>query len=430
MNRRVRTPIRGIFMRFLIFGLISAVFILLFSLICLHLYILTKWKLHVPGQFYYFSNKSTPKSGADIDLKDKHNLQSNGVRFHYLKSFPALFVSNKHCPRYARQPIASHVGLGHRYANLVHGLLGSMQLDATFVFDANSFRNCPSGSSFRCSSYSSAISFLGLDKFITASSLSLPESVHRPINASKIDNRTVRLRIIQIERIDLLNKAKFFKYTQCNSVFEICEYCCEASSGAFENCWKNARGAFNRVRRILGDLKKQALAHSPVVSKFPVRTSRDIFRTVIISIHLRLGDIVLHVKKSFFSGVVSLVKQSLPSSSIEIYLFFNAATLPPRFEFDNDTRGILNMVNDLSEIDTLHHWCESDVLVATGSSFPFIAFGSCNVPVLMSTVPKEGIVGTYDMEGIVWLDDNGRVLPESQNVDITERLSFQDGGHQ
>lgn len=67
-------------------------------------------------------------------------------------------------------------------------------------------------------------------------------------------------------------------------------------------------------------------------------------------------------------------------------------------------------VTEMNEAETLFHMFNADVLVGTGSAFPYVAMAVSWKPVVLLGVPKEGRhAAMYLADDVVTLDDEGRV---------------------
>mmetsp|Transcript_12388 Transcript_12388/g.21906 ORF Transcript_12388/g.21906 Transcript_12388/m.21906 type:complete len:338 (+) Transcript_12388:255-1268(+) len=307
-----------------------------------------------------------------------------------------LHTHDQHCPRFATQPINCDAGIGHRYANAVFGIIMSMKMNATYMFDTTSFE-CASKN--HKVGYRRIIDLLGFRAF----------SNYSHVNVSMFLRK-------EMHHVDLM--AKIPSHDGCNTIHSFCETCC--SGGGFPNqgyCFERSIGAFNYVKIFMQQLKRNAPEFHPIYRLFPVRASRTKY-PLIVSIHLRLGDIHLIPGASFFSEAFNLIRRV--SAEMNLFVFFEATHLPSGYE------ALLNLyprlINNMSVEDTIYHWCESDVLISTGSSLPGVAFTSCDIPVMMSHMPKEGVKGYLDIEGVIWLDHSGLMQPESLSINMEANL--------
>uniref|UniRef100_A0A7S0RHX8 O-fucosyltransferase family protein n=1 Tax=Chlamydomonas leiostraca TaxID=1034604 RepID=A0A7S0RHX8_9CHLO len=334
----------------------------------------------------------------------------------------AVFTPDPACPVFATQPIHPEAGLGHRYGNMVFGLILAMRLNVTYMFDPVSFQRdytiLRKGRTLR--GYHKALSLLGLHAFVNRSH----PTIKNPTNETRPP-----LSIKKLNRVELMSDlyvavASGATPLSCWTVYELCEECCLCCDGCCPHrspsyCFMRAVGAFNYVKELMRHLKKQALPYMPDHQLFPTRSERR-SDTVIVCVHLRVGDIDLVPLPEFFPNVYDLLRHSF--RSMRVFVFIGMPEQVKQFAHIDVMEPII--VSNMSTEDTIHHWCESDVLIATGSSLPTVAFTSCSVPVMMSTIPKDGVKGCSDIEGVVWLTQDGRVFPESRSAHIANRVQM------
>ena len=319
--------------------------------------------------------------------------------------YPKFFLKHDAgCPRYATHDMDPTAGLGHKYGNLVFGVLLALKLNATYVFDADSFHYSVL---FDRQTYGHTINMWGFDAFEQRSNLNFKE-----LSSVKLTNFSV-----------FGNQPKSMA-NKCNVIFELCDQCCFCEShlpchemtSKYTNpasCFHYANGAYNYVKDVMRTLKKFAAPFTSPRMLFPARKDRK--DSFVVSFHFRVGDLTLKVGDHFIRNVMSLM--SFFHGTAYVFLDSKSAVFPT---FSSDPVVI---VRDMSVEDTLYHWCESDALVSTGSSFPYMAETSCNVPLFFSTTPKEGQSGAYELTETIWIDSNGLLLPRSQHQNIFSMFS-------
>jgi hypothetical protein len=145
-----------------------------------------------------------------------------------------------------------------------------------------------------------------------------------------------------------------------------------------------------------------------------------------VAIHLRVGDIVLHGEDHiFFTNLRNNIDRVLRHFLHVHYYFFaedpkQANGNPPSYFtfldsiFTENEHTTVSYINDMDIRSTLFHFMNADMLVITGSSFPYVAITLSTKPVVLFGKPKEhngwdkGLIASRD--DLVMIDDNGQFV--------------------
>lgn len=143
----------------------------------------------------------------------------------------------------------------------------------------------------------------------------------------------------------------------------------------------------------------------------------------VVAVHIRRGDITLNGSQAYFARLKAQVDAVLADfPAVHYYFISEASDLgegQPPFPFlgsifpPND-RIKATYLNHLDPQASLLHMMNADMLVTTGSSFPYIAATISPKPVVLFGQPKEkGFFAGSLRDDFVLVDDAGSILSPS-----------------
>ena len=285
---------------------------------------------------------------------------------------PAAKNLSSSCHRYARVLISSGGGFGHRFGEVIMGMMLAQMTNSIYVFDSEIWQTEGGHGN-----YEWLLDFLPFHD--TAATL-------LDIEESKINLRTVK---DQFPNILTRSKGEF--NSSCNLMFVSSWSSCNRS--CFEQSYT---GTYNQAKWRLREVFSRT-KFEPSVRLFQDYTKHGMLS---IAWHMRGGDIVLHSSEEFYKNVATELMSVLQGYSYHFFFFGEDVLQMFPFMADFCHHFLSSRCNfpNVSNGDTFYHFVVADILVTSGSSFPIAAsvFRSSLQPTF-SVMPKENSRNFYMM---------------------------------
>lgn len=297
------------------------------------------------------------------------------------------------CPRFLKMKMTRWVGLGHKIAEVVFGVMFAQTTNSTFIFDEKIWSQ--KGGHGSCQ---------WLPEF-----LPLHESKFTLSDLEKFSQRANGTIEHAKAGWNALLDPSLHEEHPCNVAFtSALHWCGEPGSPAC--CNTVLEGVCNRMkwrmREACARTRNRPRQHLDQMA--PASNSAPL--TVVW--HLRGGDIVLNGNKDNFDRLSTQITGALKRAKVPAHVFFFAEKLSP-FPFLSDVCQALfdgqcsHPVMDSQE--TLFHLVESDVLSTSGSGFAAVAALLRTDGITLNAFPKEKVVGIYEVEDQGQIGANGSI---------------------
>jgi len=295
---------------------------------------------------------------------------------------PARKILNSSCNRYSHMLASSKMGMGHRFGEVVLGMMLAQMTNSTFVYDSKTWnvRGAHGG-------YEWFPEFLPLEE--TAVTLT--------------DLQTSNFSLLEVDDdfLNLLSRSKGEFKDSCNIIFITSWPKCDGS------CFQSSHtGSYNAAKWRLREVHSRS-TFEPSNKIFKNLTSQGILS---VAWHLRGGDIVLHSSEDFYKNLASELMSVLFDFSYHIFFF---GEYIEKFDFiphfcETVFPNHCTYHHNVSNADTFFHFVVADILVTSGSSFPIAAsvFRSSLQPTF-SVMPKENSRNFYIMSEDIPIDATG-----------------------
>jgi hypothetical protein len=287
----------------------------------------------------------------------------------------ALLQDKAKCNRFSYFNCSISAGFGHRFGEIVMGMLLADKTNTTFVFDDTCWKHQGDHGGYNWFS----------DFFpIHETSISLSEL----LQYWKLTNSSTKLVEVHGTWSEVVENAvaNEFEPSSCNTVYSstwtMCpppEYSCFESPivGVYDDVKWRLRAIYSRSR------------FHPLLRLFDNSTANG---ALSVAWHVRTGDIVLHNSIVYYENLASQLRNVL--LRIPFQVFFFGENVIDSFPFLADVcKNVLHCSCSfpvVSVADTLHHFIHADILVTSGSSFPIVASLLRDIKPTFAVVPKEG----------------------------------------
>lgn len=265
-------------------------------------------------------------------------------------------------------PISAGAGLGHRFGEVVFGVLLAERTNSTFILHETSLYG--SGSH---GSYSWFRSFLPLSK---------TEYTWAEYQ-SKMATLGIKNTVQKITFDEIPNGEN---HSQCNIFLSASSRSCCVNNQIKDNCWcfTALYGAYDQIQWRL----KEAHALSTFQTTLDVYDGLE--NKIIVAWHIRTGDRTLHRgNKAYFETITSQIVAL--SVGIPLEIFFIGENVKTEFSFlesicfnHSKTCTYPKMKSD----NSFYHLVHSDVLITSGSSFAYAA-AMFHEGIVLNAIPKE-----------------------------------------
>lgn len=318
------------------------------------------------------------------------------------------------CPRFATMKHKKHAGLGHKFAEVVFGMILAEETNSTYVFDDSTWSLHGTHGS-----YSWLMDFLPLhNSEVTLSEFELFSTNHGNI-VTVSDN---------LESL-LMNLSRDAKYA-CNVFFTTSmDRCCPG-----EKCWCTFQpsrvGSYDRIKwRIREAFSRSSYVPSQHLLDFsPAPKDEPI---ISIAWHVRQGDLVLNANKEHFERLASQIATVLYRvRELPVHFFImGESNITRDFPFlpglcEHYFQGNCSYLH-LDVRDTLYHMVESDVLITSGSSFPVFAALLRTSGLILYEYPKEMVTGIFETSGEGLINPNGTIeVPSLRDLEYRLQIIF------
>jgi hypothetical protein len=306
-------------------------------------------------------------------------------------------IPNSSCHRFSHMVSSRGDGLGHKFGEVVQGMMLAHMTNTTFVYDLESwsFEGDHGG-------YEWFPEFLPLEETV--------------VTLTDIKDNNISLMKVEDTFLNLVSRSKGELKDSCNLIFMTSWAMCDG------NCFTSSRiGGYNDVKWRFRE----------VYSRSKFQPSTQIFKncssqgSLSVAWHLRGGDIVLHPSEDFYQNLASELKYVLQDLSYHIFFFGEFTEAFPFISHFCETvfPGHCSFHQNVSNADTLYHFVVADVLVTSGSSFPIAAsiFRSLPQPTF-SVMPKENSRSFYFMSEEILVDETGHLNDNVSKDDIMSQI--------
>ena len=277
---------------------------------------------------------------------------------------------NPSCPRFAYMGIQRQAGLGHRFSEVVMGMVFAFENDATFVYQDDAF-------SVGDSAHGTG-SYPWMDAFF-------PASTHFHLLSAV--RETWRPALVKVSPWVAAGRHA----GECNILLQTCGQCCsfwqktplgEGLDGDVEGphwCQTHLMGIFNAAKvkvRTVFDAGRAC----PGTPAF-----HDLDEFVIVW-HLRVGDVVLNAQQAYYRKILQQLAPAFVRVPSRIFFVGENGT-KEAFPFLGSAGTI---IEDLPPRESLCHMIQADMIITSGSSFAAMAVLLASRPVVLQAAAKEG----------------------------------------
>jgi hypothetical protein len=314
-----------------------------------------------------------------------------------------------HCPRFATMLHDFGAGLGHKFAEVLFGMVLAEETNSTYVLDDRTWVDEGDHGS-----YAWLLDFLPLDK----SEFTLSELEHISTNQTSI-------RAVYDRWETVIRESKAPTYS-CHVLFSTHMYwCCLNAAVCYCTLYEPLVGTYDRLKwRMRETFSRSNYFSSPRLGPVTGNEAR-----VSIAWHLRQGDIVLNANEEHFdrlaSQIASVLHQAPP---IPFHFYFIGETnITKDFPFlpalcERHFHGNCSNLH-VDVRDALLTMVGSDVLITSGSSFANLAAMLRTDGLTLYEYPKEMFLGIYEVSGQGLVHPNGTIEKPSLQ-DLKYRLNF------
>ena len=293
--------------------------------------------------------------------------------------------STGQCLRFATVRISRSAGLGHRFGELVFGMMLSELTNSTYIFDEESFFGRGVHGSYEWFRHFLPLSLteLTLDEFRSTTSSTKVQEI-----AISWDNVADR------------------KHGECNTFLQATSHSCCKNNQLRNNCmcFSALTGAYDRF------LWRIAEAHEYATFQPSIDIYSAMEKIFIIAWHIRTGDIILNKNADYFDVIFSQLVTLL--RGIPIQIFFIGENVKSNFFFLETVCGKYSTncsYPDMTAGDAFYHLVRSDVLLTSGSSFAYAA-AMFHRGIVINARAKEGSYGIFELSRHSQLDSNGVII--------------------
>lgn len=306
----------------------------------------------------------------------------------------------KECPRFATMGFSRNAGLGHKFAEIVFGMDFAEETNSTYVIDERALDARGKHGSYKW--------FL---KFLPLLQQEIPLSKVRSLK--KI--ATITGRWNQLVQRSYQNKT-------CNVLLLTSLHtCCDHKKTCY--CTKSRVGAFERVKwRMRDAFMKSTYTPSRQLDDLieaPMKNVTHSGKQLTITWHLRSGDFVINANNpEYFEHVASQLASVLSNAGVSFHVFFFGENdMLQKFPFvpgicQRHLHGQCSYPKS-SVMETLYYMTKSDILVTSGSSFPAVAALLRTDGIVLNAVPKENLIGVYEVNEQGRLAVDGTIVKPS-----------------
>lgn len=304
-----------------------------------------------------------------------------------------ILFDKENCPRFATVKITTRAGLGHRFTEILMGLLFAARTNATYIFDNSSFsENGKHGS------------YDWFQRFIPLSNTLITKEEYQ----NELSSSGHRVRVISDSWENITER----NTSECGIFYLTRSMSCKQHPNQL------APGCFGAINGLF-DTYRCKMANAYQYSSF--KTRLDLYKgyqdKLVIAWHIRTGDRTLNKNASYFETIsrqLSLAMENIPS-----HLFFIGENVVSNFPFLAPMCKAASFPGNCSfpELDaeeSLHHLVVSDVLITSGSSFAYMA-ALLHKKVVINAFPKNGNVGFYEVSEHGLMDQTGQIMKPLRN---------------
>ncbi len=286
---------------------------------------------------------------AGLVLSNQHKNSVDRVKFSNYTDRKQILLMNMTCYRFSVGACFGGAGLGHRFSEMVFGMVLADKTNTTFLFDEQCWER-----SGKHGSYSWFNDFFPMQE--TEITFADIKQVERTLNTTGLLKD-----VYATAWDDVVNQSKIKFEDDCNVMFR-------ADTGS---SFMQRRGAYEQVKWRMRSIHAKS-TWQPFVNLF----SRDHLESSLsVAWHMRSGDIILNNFTDYYRNVASILTTLLVGVPYEVYFFGQNVTQAFPFIPDICRTHFSNACSfpAASLPDTMHHLIVADILVTSGSSFASIA---------------------------------------------------------
>lgn len=296
---------------------------------------------------------------------------------------------NSDCRRYATVRVTQNAGLGHRFGEIVFGMLLAEVTNSTYVLDETSLY----GPGIH-GSYEWFRSFLPL----SMTEYTLDDYENENLGS---ELRKIQLPLDEMKKFDERNRS------ECNTFVESrSNSCCKNNQR--DNpawwcwCFTALSGAYEKIRWRLAEAYEFS-TFEPTINLY-----KGIESELVVSWHIRAGDFSINKGNvAYFETVMSQVVAL--SGRIPLHIFFLGEDVKVQYPFLESichNHSTICSFPELESGNSFYHLVHSDMLITSGSSFPY-ASALFHRGVVINAPPKEGGNGIYELSDHSQMNSEG-----------------------
>lgn len=304
-------------------------------------------------------------------------------------------------------------GLGHRIGSIVYALHAAKESKSAIAIHETLWSEGRWPDQGR-NSLMFLRRLLDLRKFYSSSDLGVPTEDKRLI-PGPIPTKWGSLTVVHSNDID---DAKDLAQSSCNLIIEArtgYRYCKNRNTNELDSCAMDSinKGSWEAARPIFRMLYEQGQ-----IFNLPLTFFESYGKAIIISWHVRNGDISLNTNPEFWRNLVHSIESTIVNVDYRHYLFSERDLNGGPFEFLHSLFKF-SLLTSISPELSIHHMANSDILVSTGSSFSITAaLLAQRSQIHFYSEPKEGGESSkvYALSESIPILSNGSL--SSENVSI------------
>ena len=294
--------------------------------------------------------------------------------------------------------LTKQAGIGHRFTEMLFGLLLAERTSSTYVFDNQTFQKRGDHGS-----YEWFHAFLPLSN----AELTLGELKEK---------QSLSFNVVRGSWDELMKRNK----SECGAFYVTgSDSCCEENlhPRCDKGCFGALFGLYNKYRW------KMAKLHEFATFKSRLDLYHDHHDTLIIGWHIRTGDIRLNRNISYFETIFGQLHSA--TKNIPTRIYFIGENVDSEFPFLTSmcNTSVFSSNCNFPKLDAeeaFHHLLDSDVLITSGSSFAYLA-AMLHKRLVINAFPKGGISGVYEVFDHGQINKEG-VIVKPEHIQLRHQI--------
>lgn len=323
------------------------------------------------------------------------------------------FSPNLLCPSFF-VVMTDAAGLGHRIGSIIYALYAAKD-SGTAIALHDSLWSVGRWPDQERNSLMYLRRLLDLRMFFSSSDLGVQIAEDKRLVPGRVSTKWGSLLVVHSSDID---DAKYLAQSSCNQIIEMRSgyaFCRNRNTNELTSCALDSEnsGSWEDARPLFRMLYERGQMYNSPLNFFD-----SYGKSIIVSWHVRNGDITLNTDPEFWKNLVSIIESTLVNTEFKHFIFSERDLFGGPFEFLHNLFKFSVITNIPPEL-SIHHMANSDILVSTGSSFSITAALLAPLTQIhLCSVPKEGQESSlvYALSESLPILGNGSVSGESAAV--------------